>query len=138
MSSATHNMIAKCYIMQKRYKEALEELDAAYEVFQGKDMFWHRHTLMDRGRIYVLTGETEKAEQILETLMKDKGRLNHRIAVSGVLHALGRDDEAMDWLEAAATAREPHMAAIRKAFEFERLASHPRFQALLKRVGLAE
>ena len=136
--NSAHNMIAKCYIQQERYDEALEELDAAEHMFGGADPFWHTHVRMDRGRIYGSRGETEKAESELATLMRDSGRQNRRIAVSGVLLALGRFDEAIDWLEAAATAREPHVAALRKAPEFDRARSHPRFQALLKRIGLAE
>ena len=133
-----HNMLAKCYIQQERYIEALEELDAAERMFGGADPFWNAHVHMDRGKIYVRLGETEKAENELATLMRSSGRQNRRMAISGVLAALGRMDEAMDWLEAAATAREPHVAALRKAPDLDRMRSHPRFIALLKRIGLAD
>ncbi|MCK4356236.1 tetratricopeptide repeat protein, partial [Candidatus Bipolaricaulota bacterium] len=108
--NSAHNMIAKCYIEQECYDEALEELDAAERMFGGADPFWNAHVHMDRGIIYARSGETEKAEKELEVLMGSSGRRNRRIAISGILFALGRFDEGMDWLEAAATAREPHVA----------------------------
>jgi len=136
--NSAHNMIAKCYIQQERYEEALEELDAAERVFGGADPFWNAHVHMDRGIIYARRSELEKAENELAALMRSSGRQNRRIAISGILCALGRIDEAVDWLESAATAREPHVAALRKVPTLDQLRSHPRFQALLKRIGLAD
>ncbi len=136
--NSAHNMIAKCCIEQECYEEALEELDASEHVFGGADPFWNAHVHMDRGIIYARSGETEKAESELAVLMSSSGRQNRRIAISGILNALGRVDEAMDWLEAAATAREPHVAALLNIPTFDQLRSHPRFQALLKRIGLVD
>jgi len=136
--SSAHNVLAKCYIQQERYDEALEEIDAAERMFGGADPFWNTHVHMDRGKIYARLGETEKAESELAVLMSSSGRQNRRLAISGLLATLGRMDEAMDWIEAAATAREPHIAALRKAPDLDRMRSHPRFQALLKRIGLAD
>ena len=71
--------------------------------------------------------------------MEGETRQNRRIAISVLLNLLGRNDEALDWAEAAVDAREPHVNAFRKAPEFpEEMTRHPRFQALLKRIGLAE
>jgi len=136
--NSAHNMIAKCYIEQECYDAALEELNAAERMFGGADPFWNAHVHMDRGIIYARSDETEKAEKELEMLMRSSGRQNRRIAISGILCALGRIDEAVDWLESAATAREPHVAALRKVPTLDQLRSHPRFQALLKRIGLAD
>ena len=107
-------------------------------MFGGADPFWNAHVHMDRGKIYARLGEMEKAENELAILMSSSGRQNRRLATSGLLAALGRMDEAMDWIEAAATAREPHIAALRKAPDLDRMRSHPRFIALLKRIGLAD
>lgn len=136
ISSWNHNMIAKCLIMQERYQEALDELDAAQSVFQGDDKFWNRHTRMDRATIYARTGRVAQAERLLEDALNDAGRLNGRIAVGGILIALGRMDEAFEWFERAATAREPHMAATLKSPAMEEHLSDPRYQAILKRIGL--
>jgi len=134
--SHAHNMIAKCYIQQERYDDALTEIDAAERGFGGVVPFWQTHVHMDRGRVYAQLGETEKAEKELAALMGSPGRQNYRVAVSGIHRALERIEESMDWAEDAATAREPHVAALLKAPELDAVRDHPRYRALLKRVGL--
>jgi len=135
---SAYSMIAKCRIQQERYDEALEELAAVESTYGGAIPFWQTHVHMDRGRIYAKTGQTERAERELKTLMESPGRQNYRVAVSGLLRALGRIEESMDWAEDAATAREPHIAALLKAPELDAVREHPRFLALLKRVGLSD
>jgi TolB-like protein/Flp pilus assembly protein TadD len=137
-SNYAHNVIAKCYIQQERYDEALEELDAAERMFGGADSFWNTQVHMDRGKIYAARGEKENVEAELEALMRSSGKHNRRFAISVVLIALGRTEEAMDWLEAAATAHEFFVIILRVLPDFDRVRSHPRFQALLKRIGLAD
>ncbi len=137
-SNYAHNAIAKCYIQQERYDEALEELDAAERMFGGVDASWNTQVHMDRGQIYAARGETEKAEAELAVLMRSSGKHNKRFAISVLLFALGRTEEAMDWLEAAATAHELFVILLPVVADFDLVRSHPRFQALLKRIGLAD
>jgi len=137
-SNPSHNMIAKCCIQLGLYDEALAELDAAESAFGGATPFWQTHVHMDRGKIFAHLGAPSKAEKELAILMKNPGRPNYRIAVSGILSALGRIDEAWEWLESAATAREHHIAALRKAPDLDSYRSHPRYLTLLRRVGLSD
>jgi tetratricopeptide (TPR) repeat protein len=138
-NNGVRGVLIKCYILQGRFDEAFERLDEADRVFAGRDEFWTNHAIGDRGRIYALRGETEKAEAQLEKLLSKRGRLNRRLAVSSLLAALGRIDEALDWLEQAVDAHEPHVAVLRKAVDLtDAMMEHPRYQALLKRVGLAD
>jgi len=130
-------MIAKCLIEQECYQEALDELSIAEGIFRGADVFWNRHVHMDRGIIHARRGELKRAEEELASVMGCSGSQNRRISIAGILNALGRADEAIDWLEAAATAREPHVAALLKVPTFDQLRPHPRYQALLRRIGLA-
>jgi tetratricopeptide (TPR) repeat protein len=133
-----HNALAKCYIQQGRYDKALEELDDAERISGGAGGSWAAHSNMDRGMIYARRGETEKAEEELAVLARSSGRQNRYFAMAGILFALGRPDEAMDSLEAAAKARESHVATLREVGTFDGYRSHPRFQALLKRMGLVD
>lgn len=133
-----HNALAKCYIQQGRYDEALKELDAAERMFGGADAFWSSQVHMDRGIIYAACGETEKAETELTMLMGSSGKRNRRFAISVLLYALGRTEESMDWLEAAATAHEPFVIILGVLPECDQMKSHPRFQALLERIGLSD
>jgi tetratricopeptide (TPR) repeat protein len=137
-SNFAHNVIAKCYIQQERYDEALEELDAAEHMFGGIDAAWNTQVHMDRGKIYAIRGETEKVEAELAALMHSSGKHNRCFAISMLLFALGRTEEAMDWLEAAATAHEPFVTILRVIPDCDPMRAHPRFQALLKRIGLAD
>ena len=136
-----HILLAGSYMHmpQPRLEQALDELAAAEKAYGGADPFWQVHVHMNRGKIYAWRGETDKAEEELAILLRASGRgENRRIAIAGVLGALGRLDEAFDWLNEAATAREAHIAALRMSPDFDLLRSHPSFEALLKRVGLAD
>jgi tetratricopeptide (TPR) repeat protein len=137
--SGARVLLAKCHLQRERFDEALAELDAAEKTYGLTGEYWLSHARMERGRIYALRGEIEKAEVELALLMDGSGRQNRRFAVAVLLHVLGRTDEALQWAEDAVNAREPHVNAFRKAPEFPRaMREHPRFQALLKRIGLGD
>jgi len=132
-------LLAKCHVQRERFDEALKELDLAENTYGISGEYWLSHVRMERGRVYALRGETEKAEQQLALLMDGATRQNRRLSVAVLLHVLGRVDEALQWAEDAVDAREPHVNAFRKGPEFpEAMRQHPRFQALLERVGLAD
>jgi len=132
-------LLAKCHLQRDRFDEALAELDAAENSYGLTGEYWLSHVRMERGKIYALRGETEKAEEQLALLMDGSTRQNRRLCIAVLLHVLGRVDEALDWAEDAVNAREPHVNAFRKGPEFPRaMREHPRFQALLKRIGLGD
>jgi len=51
---------------------------------------------------------------------------------------LGRDDEALMWLEKGYEERDFRMTLLSVAFEFDRLRSDPKFRELVRRMGLPE
>jgi tetratricopeptide (TPR) repeat protein len=134
-----HVLLAKCHVQRERFDEALEELDRAEHTYGIGGEYWLSHVRMERGGIFALRGETEEAEKQLELLMAGETRQNRRICVAILLHRLGRVDEALAWAEEAVDAREPHINAIRKMPSIpSAMREHPRFQALLERIGLAD
>jgi DNA-binding SARP family transcriptional activator/Tfp pilus assembly protein PilF len=136
---AARILLAKCHLQRGEYEAAMEELDAAEETYGVSGEYWGSHLHMDRGRIHALHGETEKAERELDLLLEGATRQNRRLCTSVLLYDLGRVEEAMHWLEESVEAREPHLNALRKAPDFpEAMQAHPRFQALLRRVGLSD
>jgi len=135
-SHHAHITLAKCHIQQGRFDEALKELDAAQSMLSDADATWSTQIPMDRGIIYARHGEIEKAEAELATLMGASGKNNRRFSISQLLFSLGRIEESIDWLEDAATAHEPFIIVLGISPEFDPMRSHPRFQALLKRIGL--
>jgi len=132
-------LLAKCHVQRERFDEALVELDVAENKYGLSGEYWLSHVRMERGRIHALRGETEKAEEQLALLMDGATRQNRRLCVAVLLHVLGRVGEALDWAEDAVNAREPHVNVFRKGPEFPHaMREHPRFQALLKRIGLGD
>ena len=51
---------------------------------------------------------------------------------------LGENERAMDWLERAYEARAGALFGIKGSFLFTSLRSHPRFQALLRKMNLGD
>jgi len=132
-------LLAKCHARRRRFDEALKQLDLAEHTYGISGEYWLSHVRMERGAIYAHRGEAAQAEEQLALLLHGATRQNRRLCVAILLHALGREDEALDWVEAAVNAREPHVNAIRKMPSIPRaMREHPRFQALLERVGLAD
>ena len=132
-------LLAKCHARRRRFDEALEQLDLAEHTYGVSGEYWLSHVRMERGAIHAQRGETAQAEEQLALLQHGATRQNRRLCVAILLHALGREDEALDWVEAAVNAREPHVNALRKMPSIPRaMREHPRFQVLLERVGLAD
>jgi hypothetical protein len=55
--------------------------------------------------------------------------------VAAVAAALGRDDDALTWLQVAYDRGEPSMSHVKVASEFRRLQADPRFAAILRQMG---
>ena len=94
------------------------------------------------GYIYARTGRRKQALQVLDTLAtelrnaKDKISIVNRSQDIAIVHVgLGHRDEAMTWLERAASER-VEMLYLGIDPLFRSLHDEPRFQALLKKIGL--
>jgi TolB-like protein/Flp pilus assembly protein TadD len=94
------------------------------------------------GYIYAATGRRTHAIQVLDTLKGQLRKATDRSATSSialdiatVYAGLGNKAEALDWLERGV---EGHALLLYLGIEpaFQSLANEPRFQALLKRIGL--
>ena len=130
---------SNCYLMQGRLDKCLEEASEAEKLFDGRVDFWNNYVHSNRGTVYALQGDTQRAEDELRALVEGSGGDNRRIAASMLLGALGRVEEAIDWAESAADAHETHVVCFRKAPQtVPEVWNHPRYQALLHRIGLGE
>ena len=89
------------------------------------------------GHLYARTGRREKAEKVLEEL-KGVSRQSYVSAyhLAFLYHGLGDKDRALDYLERACEERSSSMIALKVDRVFESLHAEPRFQNLLRRVGL--
>lgn len=90
------------------------------------------------GRAYAELGELKKAEEVFETLVA-MARTDYVVLwnLAIVATGIGRLDEAIAYLEAAFTQREPTLLFLRSLPWFEPLRDDRRFQQLLEKVGPA-
>ena len=90
------------------------------------------------GHVYAVAGEKAKALQILSQLQKP--RQDHYVSPYGiaVIYAgLGNKDEALAWLSRAYEENDPWLQRLKIDRRLKPLHSEPRFQALLRKTGLA-
>jgi len=89
------------------------------------------------GFAYAAAGKREQAEEIVRQLMEESKAESSLGFYLGLIHtALGENDKAIDWLEKALEGHLGLVTVIGINQTFAPLRSHPRFQALLRRLNL--
>jgi hypothetical protein len=86
------------------------------------------------GHALAVSGETEEPRRIIKKLMEIPDRPAVDLAIVNL--GLGDEEEALRWLEFAVEQRNLRLLTISADRRFQRLAEHPRFQAVLERMGL--
>lgn len=108
-------------------------LEQATTLAPGTTLF-----LSQLGQAYAITGNVERAKEILDQLTDRATRENVSPYHFAYLHAgLGQADAAIDWLEQALEKRSGYIFGIRGSFLFRNLRNHPRFESLLRKMNLA-
>jgi TolB-like protein/DNA-binding winged helix-turn-helix (wHTH) protein/Flp pilus assembly protein TadD len=91
----------------------------------------------DLALAHALAGEKEEAEKMLASLMKESDeRYVSPFLIASFHTGLGNFEEALDWLEKACDERTANVVFLGVDPAFDPLRAHPRFQALLARIGL--
>jgi len=89
------------------------------------------------GHAYSVSGKKREAQQILAKLIaRSKSIYVSAYDVALVCAGLGDKDQAFQWLEKAYQERSHYLVHIKWEPRFENLHSDPRFQNLLRRIGL--
>jgi len=118
------------HIQQGKIEEGLEEVKKAAESGTSGSQ-------SDLGYALVKAGKTEEAREILSKLLKSSTAGHAQsTAVSSLYASLGEKEKALDWLERAYEEESGYLSAINGDFVFASLRSEPRFEALLKKIGL--
>ncbi len=125
--------LALAYLKQGRNTEAISNLEKAVDLSSRAG-----ETLRYLGYAYSVTGKPSQANAILKELEEKyaKKEANGR-DVAGVYSGLGDEDKAFEWLEKDFHSKE-ELAPIRWQIPYESLRDDPRFNDLLKRMGLPE
>ena len=122
------------YFLSGRQDEGLAELERAASLSPNSTLWTGQ-----LGAAYAMAGRIDKAREVLRQL-ETRARTTYvsPYHLAYVHTGLGDYDRALGLLEQAATERSGAVYGIRSSFLFAPLHGHPRFRALLERMGLAE
>jgi TolB-like protein/Tfp pilus assembly protein PilF len=121
------------FLKNGRAEEGLAELEQSVALAPGNTLY-----LAQLGEAYALAGKIERAREVLHQLEQlSQERYVSPYHLAYVHTGLGEQDLAMDWLERAYDERAGSVYGIKGSFLFTPLRSHPRFQALLRKMNLA-
>src|ERR1700722_2865800 len=125
-----HNQLAQAYIQKHMLDEAVAELQKAIQISGGSPTF-----TANLARAYAAMGRRREAVELLDDLKKPASPGYSRASEIAVVYAaLGDHDQAMTWLEKGFEERFNPGVLLRPGFD--PIRSDPRFQNLLRRIGL--
>jgi TolB-like protein/DNA-binding winged helix-turn-helix (wHTH) protein/Flp pilus assembly protein TadD len=125
-----HNQLAQAYIQKYMFDEAVAELQKAIKLSGGSPTF-----TANLARAYAAMGRRNEAIELLDDLRKHSSAGYSRVSeIAAVYVALGDSDRAMTWLEKGFEERFNPSVLLRPGFD--PIRSDPRFQNLLRRIGL--
>jgi len=125
-----HNQLAQAYLQKRMFGEAVAELQKAIKLSGGSPTF-----TANLARAYAAMGRRNEAIELLDDLRKHSSpRYSDASEIAAVYVALGDSDRAMTWLEKGFEERFNPSVLLRPGFD--PLRADPRFQNLLRRIGL--
>jgi tetratricopeptide (TPR) repeat protein len=131
-----HQTLGWAYLNKGKHEEAIQEFQEALQLSGTDDT----DLMLDLGFAYAAVGNREEARRILAKLknLHDRGLVPS--GSIGILYgALGELNEAFAWLEKAYEERDPELTYLKvPGRRFEPLRHDPRFQDLVRRVGLPD
>lgn len=125
--------LGRALVQKRMYGEAIMELQRATERSNRNPVY-----LAALGHAYAVSGRREEATKILNELKELSKRryiLPNLIAIIYV--GLNEKEQAFAWLEKAYQERSDFMIVLKVDPVLDGLRSEPRFQDLLRRVGLS-
>jgi tetratricopeptide (TPR) repeat protein len=128
-----HATLGWAYLLQGLPDQGIAELQSAVSLSPESTLY-----LGQLGGAFGLAGRTDEAREVLRRLHElARQRYVSPYHMAYVYTGLGEHDRAMDWLERAYEKRAGAVFGIKGSFLFASLRSHPRFQALLRKMNLA-
>jgi TolB-like protein/DNA-binding winged helix-turn-helix (wHTH) protein/Flp pilus assembly protein TadD len=125
-----HNQLGQAYLQKQMHDEAVGELQKAVQLSGSSPT-----CMANLARAYVASGKRSEAVMLLGDLKK-RSNPGHSYApeIAAIYVALGDTDQAMNWLGKGYEDRFNPGVLLRPGFD--PLRSDPRFQDLLRRIGL--
>jgi DNA-binding winged helix-turn-helix (wHTH) protein/tetratricopeptide (TPR) repeat protein len=129
-----HMLLGQLYLQKSGFHEAITEFEKVGTIAPADTV--HLGFL---GYAYALAGRKRQARKILESCKEHgKRRLMPDLGFALVYVGLGEKDQAIDWLEKAFQQRENAVLGLGVYPLVDPLRSEPRFQELLRHVGLTD
>ncbi len=127
-----HAVLARVYIHQKRYSEAIAELQKARQ-FSGGSVA----PITSLGYALAKSGNREQAQATLTELKSlTAGNYVPAYSFAMIYNGLGEREEALKYLEKSFEERDSVLSFLKIDTEWDDLRPDPRFQDLLRKVGL--
>jgi tetratricopeptide (TPR) repeat protein len=124
--------VGLAYQNQRRYQEALAHFEKANTLSGGEAA-----TVMLLGHLYALLGREEDAHRELARLQEmATQKYVPALYVAFIYTGLNDKDQAFDWYRKALEERSHYMIYLQVEPSLDRLRADPRFQDLLRQVGL--
>jgi DNA-binding winged helix-turn-helix (wHTH) protein/TolB-like protein/Flp pilus assembly protein TadD len=121
------------YERNGEYGRAVEECQTALSAF-GRDP----GVLSALGYVYGVSGSHRKAQEIIDELEAMwRVRYFSPFVIALAHAAIGNKDQAFVWLTKSYESRDPQIVWLKVEPQFETLRPDPRFQALLRRMGIS-
>jgi TolB-like protein/DNA-binding winged helix-turn-helix (wHTH) protein/Flp pilus assembly protein TadD len=129
--AVTHFQLGQAFLQKRMFNEGIAELQRAIALSGGNRTF--RSSL---AYAYARSGRNNEALEMLEDLKNRSGNgFSNAAEIALVYVGLGDTDQAMSWLEQSYKERFNPSLLMRPGFD--PLRSDPRFQGLLRRIGLS-
>ena len=127
-----HDAVGSAYAEKGMWRETIDECQKELEL--SKD---NPSALASVAFLYARTGRKAQARKIVAHLQDlSQGQYVSAFEIATALAALGDRDHAFVWFEKAYRARESQLPFLNVVPRLDALRSDPRFQDLLRRVGL--
>jgi len=125
-----HDQLGQAYLQKNMPAEAVAELQKGVQLSGGSPTI-----IANLARAYVASGKRNDAVALLSALkQRSNASYSHASEIAMISVALGDTDQAMSWLEKGYDERFNPSVLLRPGFD--PLRSNPRFQDLLRRIGL--
>ena len=130
------NFLPAAYEQKGMYSEAVAQFKKAIPLTGGSEWTLSRAGL---GHVYAVTGKKSEARTVLNELKQSaKQEYLPAPSVALIYAGLGEKDQAFAWLDKGYEDRSFQMQWIKIEPRWDSLRSDPRFQDLLRRVGLPQ
>ncbi len=128
-----HLILGWAYEQKGMLDEATAEFRKAVEL-SGRSPY----ALASLGHAFALSGKRRQAKEVLAKLSRDqmKGKYVSPYEIAAIYIGMGDKDQAVSWLQKAFEERSGFLVHLEWDPRFDALRPDPRFQDLLRRVGL--